>query len=184
VASETPHQPAPARHQHRPAGPRRIRRAVRLVLLCTLLGVLALYVLARINGYQTLVVLSGSMGSTAPVGSLVVGRPLPADQVAVGDVVLLQNPGHTPVLHRVIERSEQDGAVVVRTKGDANPSPDPESHTLRGSTITPVLVIPGLGYALAVVRTTPGWIALILLPLVLTTITALRRRAHHKATPS
>lgn len=138
-----------------------------LVAAVCLVGVVA--VLPRALGYTTLVVHSGSMGDTAPVGSLVVAKPLPVDDVRAGDIVLLSmngSPGRprTPVLHRVLTVTRRDGDVVVATKGDANRTVDPDTHILRGTTYTPVRVIPGAGYALGMLMTRQGWTAFVLVP--------------------
>ena len=150
---------------------RAIRRTVMTVLSLAVVAVLALMLVGYHQHWETLVVLSGSMGRTDPVGSLVVGRPKPAEEVAVGDVILLRQtlPGKplAPVLHRVIERTDTDGQITVRTKGDANDSPDPETHVLRGAIITPVVHVARLGYLLSFVRTPLGWLTVIVLPLLL-----------------
>jgi hypothetical protein len=71
-------------------------------------------------------------------------------------------------MHRVIRRTvDADGQVIVRTKGDANPTADPVPYVLHGVTLTPVLVIPKLGFAIAFLRTPVGWLGLVELPLVL-----------------
>ena len=131
-------------------------------------------------GYQTLIVRSGSMTGTADVGSLVVARSIAAEDVKVGDVILLKRPadGHSlpPVLHRVIERNIDDyGEIVIRTKGDANATPDPNPVVLRGKTVTPVAIVPHLGLALAATQTRLGWFGLVILPFVVAIGLAIRR---------
>jgi signal peptidase len=135
-------------------------------------AVLALSTLPRLFGYETLVVLSGSMGDAAPTGSVVVGRRTPAEDVEVGDVILMRREAQPPVLHRVIEKVRRDGETVVRTKGDANPRPDPDLYVLRGSTTTPALVVPYGGYLLGYASTRVGWLLLVVLPM--TVLCALR----------
>jgi signal peptidase len=138
-----------------------------------LLAVVCVMALPMMFGYRTLVVRSGSMTGTASIGSAVVSRPLAAEAVRVGDVVVLQRLDHggaplPPVMHRVIERTiDGDGRIIVRTKGDANPTADPVPYVLHGTTLTPVVVIPRLGYVIASIRTPIGWMALVELPLVL-----------------
>jgi signal peptidase len=182
-------RPVPGRRRApAPRAARVVRRTLGIALTCAIVGVAGALVVGYVKHYEALVVLSGSMGRTAPVGSLVVGRPLPAERVAVGDVILLRPPpgarATTPVLHRVIERTQQDGEIVVRTKGDANPAPDPEPHTLRAATVTPVLVVPGLGYFLSYMRTPTGWLMLILVSIAIVCLTSLRRRRPSTGQPS
>lgn len=147
-------------------------RLVTLLGLVSVLIVLALAVAPALIGFNTLVITSGSMGETAPTGSVVVARPVPPADIRVGMVVLLQMEADSsgqppPVLHRVIEVQRNDGVVTVRTKGDANAAADPEAHEIRGSTFTPVYVLPYVGRAVAVVGTPLGWFAFVLLPATL-----------------
>lgn len=155
-------------------------RIASIGVLLFIVGAMGLLALSSRMGYQNLFVRSGSMTGFAPIGSLVVARPLQAADVKVGDVILMrrQHEGRTmaPVLHRVIERNvDKDGHIVVRTKGDANPNPDPEPYVVREPTITPVVVIPRLGFALAALRTPAGWLGLVVLPAVLLLSVALVR---------
>ncbi len=138
-------------------------------LLLALIAVPALASVPAALGYGVLTVHSGSMEGTAPIGSAVVTRSLEPDQVRVDDVILVraETAGITApgVLHRVISRRvERGGEVVLRTKGDANPKPDPLPYVLSGTTMTPVLIVPYVGYALAFVRTPVGWTAVVALP--------------------
>jgi signal peptidase len=138
-----------------------------------------LVIFQRVAGMRTLIVRSGSMEGTAPTGSLVLARSLDASDVEVGDVILMQREIEgrqvTPVLHRVIElRVDGLSDVIVRTKGDANPDPDPNPYELRGATYTPALIVPYVGFALATLQTPVGWFALVVLPLLLGTIVWLR----------
>lgn len=165
-----------------------VHRTVMAGLSLTILAVLALVLVGHLKHYETLVVLSGSMGRTDPVGSLVVGRPKPAQKVVVGDVILLRQtlPGKplAPVLHRVVERTETDGQILVRTKGDANESPDPETHVLQGPVITPVFHVARLGYVMSFVRTPTGWATVILLPTLLVCLSWFIRRPERKRSPA
>ena len=179
----------------RPIGGRTGRwllRAMATGVLMVLVAILALATMPRVLGYRTLTVQSASMTGTASVGSLVVARPLSANEVKVGDVVLVRREtdgvAAAPVLHRVIERRDRDGQVVVRTKGDANARPDPTPYVLTGDTMTPALVVPQVGRWLAFARTPLGWTAIVAIPatlllwLQLKSIWFPRRRPTHAAT--
>jgi signal peptidase I len=150
------------------SGGRRRARGSSLVTVLLLAAVIVFGLLAlpRVFGYGTLVVRSGSMQQTAPVGSLVVARPLDAREVRVGDVILVRREGttSTPVLHRVVTLTHRKGEVVVTTKGDSNKSADPTPYLLRGTTMTPILALPHVGRALDLARTPLGWTMLIALP--------------------
>lgn len=71
-------------------------------------------------------VLSGSMAPAFEVGDLAVTRPVPVDELAVGDVAVLPVPETPGVMrmHRITEIGFHKGARVYQTKGDANATVD------------------------------------------------------------
>jgi signal peptidase I len=150
---------------------------VTLLLFVVAAGLLAA-VVPRVFGNRTLLIRSGSMGATAPVGSLVVVHSIPSSKVRVGTVVVLQ-PGLNarralPTLHRVVAVSQSVDGPVVRTKGDANRIPDPDPHVLGPVTLSPQYVIPGLGYLVGFAGTWQGWLLMLVLPSTLLLTLALR----------
>lgn len=99
------------------------------VLLAVLVIVALAVALPTLSGGTAYTVLSPSMRPTMPPGALVVTRPVPAKDLAVGDVVTYQiRSGEAAVItHRVVAlRLTADGRVLARTKGDFNGAPDPE----------------------------------------------------------
>src|SRR5699024_2901583 len=84
---------------------------------------------ARVGG-MPLTVLTGSMRPHLPPGTLVVIKPVPDEEISVGDVITFQIESGKPAVatHRVIERSVDSASGEVRftTQGDANNTPDPE----------------------------------------------------------
>lgn len=153
------------------------RLAVRALLITALAVVLlllgAFVVVPRLAGWVSLTVLTGSMRPSLPPGSqIVVSRIENTAEIAdirIGDVItFLPKPADpTLVTHRVIEVHQRgDGTRSFRTKGDANPSPDPEligaeqirgkllyhlplvgylGNGLSGQVKRPVLIVLGLG---------------------------------------
>lgn len=98
-----------------------------LLVLAAVALALAVAVVPAVAGASVLTVLSGSMEPTLPVGSVAVVRPRPVETVAVGDVVtfVARDPASDAtrvVTHRVVEVLPGPG---FRTRGDANPDPDP-----------------------------------------------------------
>ena len=79
-------------------------------------------------GYRPVAVYSGSMEPDLAVGSLAFVERVPADEIAVGDVITFSDP-YQPgrlVTHRVVETAERpEGGLAYRTKGDANLERDP-----------------------------------------------------------
>jgi len=87
----------------------------------------ALAVLPAAVGGSALTVLSPSMRPTMDPGDVVVIRPRPTGAVAVGEVITFLDREARPdatrlVTHRVVA---VEPGPVFRTRGDANPDPDP-----------------------------------------------------------
>jgi signal peptidase len=79
-------------------------------------------------GATPLAVLTPSMEPTLPVGTLVVVKPTPVQEIRLGDVITYQiKPGEPAVVtHRVVEvRSISTGEIQFLTKGDNNDATDP-----------------------------------------------------------
>ncbi|MET0839732.1 MAG: signal peptidase I, partial [Marmoricola sp.] len=79
--------------------------------------------LPLLAGWTPRVILSGSMEPRVHVGDIVVTRPVPAENLAKGQVITVTDPDHPEKTrtHRVLRR-EADGMLVL--KGDANQSAD------------------------------------------------------------
>ena len=72
---------------------RRLLGALCTGLLLVLVGGLALVVIANLVGYRSMIVRSGSMGETIPVGSLVLTEPVPRESIDIGDIAVVQPDG-------------------------------------------------------------------------------------------
>jgi signal peptidase len=85
----------------------------------------AIQTFVHFKGYETYVVGSGSMQPVLQVGEAVMIRRVPPEQLTAGDIVTF-NPsaGGRTITHRIIEIRELDGRPYLRTKGDANSTPD------------------------------------------------------------
>lgn len=115
--------------------------AVGLILAVTLLGV------GLAQGYRPVVLTSGSMTPAAPVGSVVIARPV--DNVAVGDILVMSNEARATVTHRIVElETAAEGQVFAVTRGDANSEVDAEPFAINGPQLVGRWVVPGLGSAL------------------------------------
>ena len=127
-------------------------------------GLILLIVCIQFLGFHALTVLSGSMTPTFVKGDVVVTRPIAVNKVKLHDVVLFRSAAakHPEVVHRVVgfiniemdtvHRSTGKTTVththLLRTKGDANPLPDPSPvspQQLRGKVW---FTVPGLGRVL------------------------------------
>lgn len=107
------------------------RRAASIALSVLVVVVLALAVavvaVPKALGAVPLTVLSGSMEPVLSPGDVVVVRPVPADDLRIGDVVTFQPVSEDPslVTHRVVGIGTTGGAVgSFTTRGDANGADD------------------------------------------------------------
>ena len=100
-----------------------------LVLGLAVAVVGAAVLVPRLPGSTPMTVLTGSMAPNYPPGTLVVVRPGPADDIAIGDAITYQLRSGEPtvVTHRVVGVGyDGKGDRVFTTQGDANESPDRE----------------------------------------------------------
>jgi signal peptidase len=115
--------------------------------------VLVAVLIPRIAGATPYVVLTGSMRPTMPPGTMVVVKPVPADQLGVGHVITYQLKSGKPtvVTHRIVSMGNFRGEPNFRTQGDANDTPD--RNWVRPAQIKGVVwyAIPYLGYVTSVV---------------------------------
>lgn len=127
--------------------------------------VLALGLGARIGpalGFEAYAIRSGSMAPAIPVGALVFVERTP-DPAATGQAVAFHARNGVVVTHRVLEVIRMDEGVFLRTKGDANPAPDPT--LVKASTIVGQVQhsIPLLGFLLAMLGMPTGLISMLAL---------------------
>ena len=82
--------------------------------------------LVMVYGVEFSRVLSPSMAPAMPVGSVAVTSHIPVDDLRVGQVAILRTPDTNALyIHRITSLQVTPNGLVIRTKGDANPSPDP-----------------------------------------------------------
>jgi len=68
-------------------------------------------------------------------------------EIAIGDVLIIDRPYDIPLTHRVVEMQEENGMIVLRTKGDANAGFVSGDYPIKPSQILGkvVFMIPKLG---------------------------------------
>ncbi len=128
-----------------------LRRVLAWTVLLAVTAVLVLAVaLPRVGGATPYAILTGSMKPSFPPGTLVVMRPVDADDIGVGTVITyqLESGEQTVVTHRVAGVAiNPKGERVFITQGDANNIADEKM-------VRPVQIrgalwysVPALGYA-------------------------------------
>jgi signal peptidase I len=143
---------------------RTYRCATRTAYTAALLAML-FYVGLIAFHYQPMVIVSGSMQKTIPVGSLVVDQSVDPRRLEVGDVISFEKPvGHKGIdTHRIVAIENDQGQRLLKTKGDSNPSADPWLlHYDHGTTAhRMVFSVRYAGNALLFARSSPGRILII-----------------------
>ena len=129
----------------------RLRRCCRVAasLFCGLAVISAVaYGTALVFGYRFFVEMSGSMRPTLPIGSLVMSDPQPGSSVHLGQIVTFLAPDGSGVTitHRLYTVVHHNGKTGFRTKGDANPVPDPWVVRFPHQVGVERLAIPYAGY--------------------------------------
>lgn len=143
-----------ARAHERPRGVLRT-----LVLALLVAGFIMAAVAVGSGQWQVRPVLSGSMRPGFPIGGVVVTERVPLSSLRVGEVAVFHPPGSSSVtyVHRIISLRPSRGAVVVRTKGDANLYPDPWTLKLHGKWAYQArFALPLLGYPAVWVHSPAG----------------------------
>lgn len=123
---------------------------VNLLLVTITLGAVA-YLAPSVLGYERYVITGGSMSGAFEKGSIALEKPVPVENLAVGDVITYQPPASAGVdnlvTHRIASITPGADGTLFRTKGDANAAADPWAFQLTAST-QPVVqhTVPMVGY--------------------------------------
>ena len=143
-------------------------------------------------GLRPVVVVSGSMEPTLPVGSVVFVRDVPAAGTRPGAIVTVPRQGEATglVVHRVVAVRTTAGVTELRLRGDANTIEDPMPYRVTTVGLY-VFDTPGIGEAALLARTPLGltvlglYVATMLVTLIMgntgirfTPERSRRRRAH------
>ena len=115
--------------------------------------------------YEPMVIVTGSMQKTIPVGSLVVDQKVDPRQLEVGDVISFQKPLGAKGIdtHRIVAIKNDKGMRLYQTKGDSNPVADPWVISFDRGMVAHRMVfsVPYAGNALIFARSPLGRLSLI-----------------------
>ena len=130
--------------------------------------------MVRFVGLSSYVVMGGALEPTAPIGSLVLVAPVPAESVRVGDLVTVTLPDRL-LTNRVVAIEQHDSGDVFTLHGDATASPEPIKVQPSPVVGRPWVAIPTLGYAVTYVEaySPPIFVGLIIWILVVLAVRAL-----------
>ena len=127
-------------------------------VLVVLLVILAIMLVGfRFIGFDTYVVLSGSMEPAHKTGALIYARDANTDELEVGDVITFQGQSsETLITHRIIEITEDSTGRIFTTKGDANQEPDAQPVPEDNVNGKVLFSIPYMGYVANYIQNPPG----------------------------
>jgi signal peptidase len=155
---------------------------VRVVLGRTLVMMVA--ALATLGGAVALAldvgvapVLSPSMRPTFSEGDLLIVRSVPTAELEVGDVAVFAHPDapSRPFAHRIVELDRRAVGIEVRTRGDANPAPDPETLLISSPRTTVVIGrVPSVGHVLLALGSGSARVLMSLMMVLLLAVAVLR----------
>lgn len=134
---------------------RKIYNIITTVLVAIVVVIAALLVGAKVIGFQTYSVLSGSMEPTYHTGSLIYVKKTDPQDIKVGDpITFVLDENLTVATHRVIKIDDPNQHFY--TQGDANEYPDASPVHYKNLIGKPVFTIPYLGYFANYVQNPPG----------------------------
>jgi signal peptidase len=113
----------------------------------------------RLFGLTPYCVLSGSMQSVYPTGSLIYVTDVLPEKLDVGDIITFRLSGGTVVTHRIVEcvPDENDAEIIrFRTKGDENAIADGTLVECGDVIGKPLFCVPLLGYLVSYLSTKAG----------------------------
>jgi signal peptidase I len=158
---------------------RRTGRAFSALALAAGVAFGAVLVVPALAGWQRYVIVTGSMTGTYDRGSLVLDDVVPVASLERGDVITYRPPRESGVDHLVTHRiygiaRGPHGQQVFRTKGDANPVPDPWTFTLGGPRQARVRAgVPYVGFAVSLLSDRRARMLLVGLPAALIALASL-----------
>lgn len=118
-------------------------------------------------GFRSMTVLTGSMRPMLKEGDMIITKNIDPSKIKENDVITYKIGYNTLVTHRVVEVVEENGEMFFKTKGDANNTEDQGLIAPKDLVGTHLITIPKLGYVKNFIQKPIGFIALIILPIIL-----------------
>jgi len=143
---------------------RKVAQNFGLAVAILLMTAAALIFLAPRFGWRMDAVFSGSMEPGLKLGSVVVTRPVEAEEIKAGDIITFYSPLNERLMsHRVVAAGHGSGWHF-QTKGDANEDADPLVVPAENVVGKVCLHLPYFGYFIQFVKTPLGLLLLICTP--------------------
>jgi signal peptidase I len=127
------------------------------------------------NNFKIFSVQSGSMEPTISTGAVIFVKDMP--NYEIGDIITRKNIENDKITitHRIVEKEEKDGETKFRTKGDANEDADSETFSKDEIVGKVFFNIPFIGYLTNFIKTTQGFILLVVIPATILVYEELRK---------
>jgi signal peptidase len=147
----------------------RVAKVAVLGVLLALVGAFAVYAVPELVGAEhSFVVLSSSMTPAMAPGDVVIVDDADPATIREGDVITFtRSEEPAPTTHRVIDVERREGRLAFETKGDAVPEPDQNPVPASNVVGTVALTVPYIGHVVLFAETTPGYVFLVGVPMVL-----------------
>ncbi|MGE3271425.1 MAG: signal peptidase I, partial [Chloroflexota bacterium] len=161
-------------------------KAIVAVTLLFLVGAMLAGAAPTLFGYESFVVLSGSMEPVLQVGDLAVVGPVRPDQLRVRDIISYRTPvqPNMVVTHRLVGiDTNEAGQMTFTTRGDANDSVDQVEVDPQAVLGRVAYAVPKMGYLVDFARQPLGKLVLLGLPALLLALDALGGWRRARATP-
>ena len=140
-----------------------------LIMIAAIVVALGLIV-PDLIGYQSFVVISGSMEPEIPVGSMVYARETDPSTLQTGDIIVFYSTDAVesgaasgnivPVTHRVVQNDTASGEII--TKGDANEQNDLRPVVYNNVVGKVALHLPKIGYLASPFATLAGKLSMVM----------------------
>jgi signal peptidase I len=145
--------------------PGRLFLVVLLSCAALFLIITGVAVFPQLAGNRTLTIMTGSMEPIVHVGSAAIVKPVPSQNLRVGDIIaFVPGPGALTIVHRIVDIKVKDGVRYFTTRGDANPTQDANELTLPPTAWVLWYSLPWVGYLMSFGSSTLGFTLLIVAP--------------------
>jgi signal peptidase len=143
---------------------RKVAKNFSLAVAILLMTAAALIFLAPRFGWRVDAVFSGSMEPGLKLGSVVVTRPVAAEEIKAGDIITFYSPLNDKLMSHRVVAAEHGSGWHFQTKGDANEDADPLVVPAENVVGKVCLNLPYFGYVSQFVKTRLGLLLTICLP--------------------
>ena len=143
---------------------RKVAKNFGLAVVILFMTAAALIFLAPRFGWRVDAVFSGSMEPELKLGSVVVTRPVEAEEIKAGDIITFYSPLNERLMSHRVVAAEHGSGWHFQTKGDANDDADPFVVPAENVVGKVCLHLPYFGYVSQFVKTRLGLLLTICIP--------------------